>query len=446
MARQQTVEQAAQGAGTWRNWAGNQAAWRLDVVAPRSVEEVVAVVESAAASGRRVKAVGAGHSFTAVARPEEVALRLDRLCRLRRLDTATGRATAEAGMTLNALSGALAPAGLALANLGDIDAQTLAGAVATGTHGTGARFGGLATQVTGIEVVTADGSLRWWSDQEDPASWAASRVHLGALGVVTAVEVQAVPAFALAAEEGTMAVGELLDRFDELADGVDHFEAYWFPHTGRASTKRNTRVGMDQLAPLPGWREWLDDSFLQNTVFGATVAAGRRLPAAIPTLNRVAAAALGQRRYTDVSHRVFSTPRRVRFREMEYAVGRDVAVEAIRAVVTEVESSPFRVAFPVELRVAAADDIPLSTASGRDSAYVAVHLPAGADHRGYFGLVESVLAGAGGRPHWGKLHTLDAAALAGRYPGMGVFAALRRRVDPSGVFANAELERILPQL
>src|SRR5579875_2322205 len=435
----------AGGPERWRNWAGNQAASGLEIRRPRSTDEVAALVSEAATSGRRVKALGRGHSFTAIGRPEDVAVSLDRLNRLRHLDAATGRVVVEAGLTLHELSVVMATSGLALANLGDIDVQTVAGAVATGTHGMGARFGGLATQVTGFELVAGDGRVRWLSQRESPEDFSAAGVHLGALGVVTAVEIQAVPLFGLAAEEGTMRLDELLDRFDELADGADHFESYWFPHTGRVSTKRNARVTLDELAPLPRWREWVEDSFLQNTAFGAVIGAGRVAPAAIPALNRFAVRALGERRYADVSYRVFATPRRVRFREMEYAVAREHAVETIRAVTSAVESSPLRVAFPVELRVAAGDDIALSTAYGRDSAYIAVHVPAATDPAPYFGLVERIVVEAGGRPHWGKLHTLDAEALRARYPRYDDFVALRDRLDPGRVFANAELERILPR-
>jgi FAD-linked oxidoreductase len=428
---------------TWHNWAGNQSADGVAVAHPDSVDEVAALVVKAAASSTRVKAIGRGHSFTAIGRPEGLQVVLDRLDRVRRLDAATGRVTVDAGMPLHRLSRVLAPAGLALANLGDIDVQTVAGAIATGTHGTGAGFGGLATQVTGLELVLADGSVTWCSPDQDPQLWSAGRVNLGALGIVTAVELQAVPLFALAAEEGVMGLDELLDRFDELADGSDHFESYWFPHTGRVSTKRNTRTSVDDIDPLPPWREWLEDSFLQNTVFGAIIALGRRAPAVIPTANRLAAGALGTRRYTDLSYRVFATPRRVRFCEMEYAVARPVAVETIRAMTDAVDRSGLRIAFPVELRVAAGDDIPLSTASGRDSAYIAVHLPVGVDPSAYFSLVERIMGDAGGRPHWGKMHTLDATVLRTRYPRFDEFVALRRTVDPTGVFANAELDRVL---
>jgi L-gulono-1,4-lactone dehydrogenase len=428
---------------TWRNWAGNQAAGALRTFRPHDASEVAAVVTLCAADGIPVKALGSGHSFTAIGRPEGVAIDLSGCARVRDIDLGTGRVVVEAGMTLARLNVTLAASGLALTNLGDIDAQSVAGAVATGTHGTGARFGGIATQVTGIELVGADGSIRWYSPDADPDVWSAARIHLGALGVVTALELQTVPLFALRAEEGVMGLDELLARWDELADGSDHFESYWFPHTGRVSTKRNTRVDLDALAPLPGWRAWLEDSFLQNTAFGATVAVGKRAPAAIPSLNRIAAGALGSRTYTDLSYRVFATPRRVRFIEMEYAVARDVAVEVVKTMTRAVDGSGLQVAFPVELRVAAADDIPLSTANGRDSAYIAVHVPAGTEHREYFGLVASVMDAAGGRPHWGKLHSLDAGTLSARHPGFAAFAAVRKKLDPEGLFTNDELNRVL---
>jgi FAD-linked oxidoreductase len=428
---------------SWHNWAGNQSAEPVSIQRPHDTAETAAIVAACAAEGTRVKALGRGHSFTAIGRPEAVAVDLSGCARLRHFDPSTGRVVAEAGMTLHRLSLTLAAAGRALVNLGDIDVQTVAGAIATGTHGTGARFGGIATQVTGMELVVADGSVLWCSSEAHPELWSAARVHLGALGIVTAVELETVPLFALRAEEGVMSLDRLLDQWDALADGSDHFEAYWFPHTGRVSTKRNSRVALDALAPRPAWRAWVDDSFLQNTAFGAAIAVGRKAPAAIPTLNRVAAGALGSSTYCDLSYRVFATPRRVRFIEMEYAIGRDVAVQTIRSMTEAVDSSGMPIAFPVELRTAAADDIALSTANGRESAYVAVHVPVGTDHRAYFTLVAALMDDAGGRPHWGKLHTLDATALRSRYPGFDAFTSVRRHLDPHGLFANAELDRVL---
>jgi FAD-linked oxidoreductase len=428
--------------GSWRNWAGNQTAEGIAVVHPAGTGELAAAV-TAAAAGRRVKPIGSGHSFTAIGRPEDVQLVLDRHAQLVDVD-ATGRVTVQAGMPLHRLNAELAARGWALTNLGDVDRQTVAGALSTGTHGTGARFGGLATQLRAMELVLADGSVLRCSAEENADVFAAARIGLGALGVVSTVTLQAEPAFALRAEEGPARLPELLEDFDAFMTSTDHVEFYWFPHTDRCLTKRNTRVPLaDGLAPLSRWRAFWDDEVLANAAFAAVVAIGRRVPALVPRLAQFSARALGQRTATDLSHRVFVSRRRVRFREMEYAVPREAAAEVLTELQRAVEASDWRVPFPVEVRVAAADDIPLSTASGRDTAYVAVHVPARSDPGPYFDRLEAIAGAVGGRPHWGKLHGLDAAALAGRYPRFGEFTALRDRLDPGGVFANAHLDRVL---
>ena len=429
---------------TWSNWAGNQSADGVNILVPSDAEEISQAVQRAAATGQRVKPIGAGHSFTAIGKPEGTQLVLDKLSGIRSVDRESGVVTVEAGTRLHRLNELLAGEGLAMTNLGDIDVQSIAGAVSTGTHGTGARFGGIATQVVGLEMVLADGSLVSCSPGERPELWSAARVGLGALGVITAITLQAVPLFAMRAEEGPMPLDELLSRFDELADEYDHFEAYWFPHTTSTLTKRNTRQSLHQgLEPLPRWKEWLDDEFLSNRVFGWTIAAGKLRSSLIRPANRMASRALGSRVFTDLSYKVFTSPRRVRFCEMEYAVPRGSAVQAIRDVVAAIESSGMDISFPVELRVTGADDIPLSTASGRDSAYMAFHLPAGVPYDRYFALVAGVLDGYEGRPHWGKLHTLEADVLRARYPRFDEFVALRDSVDPAGVFTNAYLDRVL---
>ena len=429
---------------SWANWAGNQTAAGITVERPRDTEETVAVVRRAAAARSRVKAAGAGHSFTGIARPEEVLVDLSGLQSVHAVDGDAGTVTVGAGVGLRRLNDLLAGLGLAMPNLGDIDAQSLAGAISTGTHGTGAKFGGLATTVTGLEMVLADGSVVTCSPFEQRELWSAARVGLGALGIITKVTLRCVPLFALRAEEGPMGLDELLGRFDELTGSFDHFEAYWFPHTGRTLTKCNTRLPVAEgLDRLPAWKEWLDDEFLSNRVFGWVVELGKRRPALIPRANVLASRALGSRSFTDLSFKVFTSPRRVRFKEMELAVPREVAVPAIREVVDAIERSGMNIAFPVELRVAAADDIPLSTASGRDSAYLAFHVPAAVDHEAYFRLVARVLEPYSPRPHWGKLHGLDAELLRTRYPRFDEFVRLRDGADPAGVFSNAYLDRVL---
>jgi L-gulonolactone oxidase len=428
----------------WRNWAGNQTAAGVSVVEPRGTEEIVAAVRRAAADGRRVKPIGTGHSFTAIGRPEDVQLRLDRHDGVLRIDTDAHLVTVQSGMPLHRLNQVLADAGFAMTNLGDIDRQTIAGATSTGTHGTGARFGGIATQIRELELVLADGTRLTCSAAENPEVFRVARVGLGALGVIASVTLAVEPAFGLRVQEGSMPLDEVLDRFDELADGHDHFEFFWFPHTGSTLVKRNDRVPLDAgLEPLSGLRHWWDDEFLSNTVFGATVALGRRVPALVPPINRVSARALGARAYTDRSHRVFVSSRRVRFTELEYAVPRAAAHDLVRGVQRAIERNGWRVAFPVEVRVARADDIPLSTAFGRETAYVAVHQPVGVDPEPYFRAVEAVAADLDGRPHWGKLHWLGVDDVRKRYPELDAFLAVRDRLDPEGRFANAYLDRVL---
>jgi FAD-linked oxidoreductase len=426
----------------WRNWAGNQRATGIEVVHPAGPEEIAAEVMRAARSGRRIRPIGSGHSFAAIGRPEDVQLVLDRHAAL--VDVGpSGLVTVEAGMPLHRLNAELAVRGWALTNLGDIDRQTVAGALSTGTHGTGDRFGGLATQVRGFELVLADGSLLRCSPSEHADVLATGRIGLGALGVLSTVTLQAEPAFALRAEEGPRRLPELIEGFAEFMTSADHVEFYWFPHTDRCLTKRNTRVPLSEVAPLNRWRAVWDDEILANALFGGVVATGRRVPALIPPLARISARALGPRTWTDHSHQVFVSRRRVRFQEMEYAVPRADAPAVLAELSRVHEASDWRAAFPVEVRVAAADDIPLSTASGRETAYIAAHVPAGTDPGPWFAALESIAGEVAGRPHWGKLHGLDADVLRGRYPRFGEFTALRDRLDPTGVFGNAHLERVL---
>jgi FAD-linked oxidoreductase len=347
-----------------------------------------------------------------------------------------------AGGRLRVLNEYLREHGLALQNMGDIQEQTAAGAIQTGTHGTGRDLGGIAAQVTGLELVRADGELVTCSAEQDGKLFQAARVGLGALGVLTAVTFRVVPAFLLTAREEPMAWAEVIARLDELTSENEHFEFYWFPHTDGCLTKRNNRAA-GPAQPLPGWRYRLDDEFLSNTLFGLTCRLGQRYPAAIPTINGIAARALGARQYTDTSHRVFTSPRRVRFKEQEYAIPR----EHLAAVLAEVRAlfarRDWRISFPIEVRVAPPDDVWLSTAYGRATAYIAIHVFHRAPHEDYFREVEAVMTAVGGRPHWGKMHTRDAEYLRSVYPRFADFVGLRDELDPARRFSNPYLDQVL---
>ncbi len=431
---------------TWRNWAGTATATPARWCRPRHEAEISAAVKDAAAAGLTVRALGSGHSFTAAAATSGVALDLSGWTGIVAADTRTGLVTARSGTTLRALGAELDGLGLAMANLGDIDAQTLAGALSTGTHGTGARLGGLATQVEALDLVLADGSAVTCSASSRPELFAAARVGLGALGVITTVTLRCVPSFTLVADERPMPVEEVLGQFDALAEANDHFEFYWFPYGRQALVKRNNRLPAPGSAPapppLPAWRRFWEFEVMENAAFGALCRAGRLAPRLIPSLNRLSCAALSSRTYADTSRRVFVTPRRVRFAESEYAVPRESLGHVIAELRRAVPRLTDPVMFPVEVRVAAADDIWLSTGYGRESAYVAIHQYTGLPRQAYFDRFESIVAEVAGRPHWGKLHSLDAGRLRPLYPRFDAFRRVRAEADPEGRFGNAYLARV----
>jgi FAD-linked oxidoreductase len=431
-------------AAPWENWARTQRVTPRRVEHPLDAGDIADAVRRAAAEGLRVRAVGSGHSFTGAAVTDGVQLELDAVRHVERvLPLPDGRTlvTVGAGIRLRRLCAELAARGLALENMGDIDHQTLAGAISTGTHGTGARLRGMAAQVAGVRLVTAGGDVVDLTPDDE--AFEPARLGLGAVGVLAAVTLAVVPAFRLEAREEPLPLDDVLDGLDELVDGNDHLEFYWFCHTRRALTKRNNRVPDDVDRPLPPVRGWVADELLSNAVFGVVNRVAAAAPRTVRGLNTLSAHALGARTYTASSHEVFVSPRRVRFREMEYAVPRS----AVRGVLDEIDrwtrAHAAPVPFPVEVRFAAADDLWLSTATGRDTAYVAVHQYWRMPYDAYFDAVERIVAQVDGRPHWGKLHTLAAGRLAELYPRMADVRRVRATLDPQGVFANAYLDRVL---
>ncbi|MEU6933164.1 D-arabinono-1,4-lactone oxidase [Streptomyces sp. NPDC046374] len=428
--------------GTWRNWAGNVTSRPVREVSPASAEELADAVRKAAEDGLRVKTVGTGHSFTSIAATDGVLVRPHLLTGIRRIDREAMTVTVESGTPLKRLNVALAREGLSLTNMGDIMEQTVAGATSTGTHGTGRDSASIAAQIRALELVTADGRLMTCSPTENPEVFAAARIGLGALGVVTALTFAVEPVFLLTAREEPMSFDRVTSEFDALHAENEHFEFYWFPHTDNCNTKRNNRSA-GPAAPPGKLSGWVEDELLSNGLFQVACAVGRAVPPLVPSIAKVSSRALSARTYTDIPYRVFTSPRRVRFLEMEYALPREAAVAALRELKAMVVRSPLKVSFPVEVRTAPADDIALSTASGRESAYIAVHLYKGTPHRAYFTAVERIMTAHGGRPHWGKVHTRDAAYFEKAYPRFAEFTALRDRLDPERRFANDYLRRVL---
>ncbi|WP_336645973.1 D-arabinono-1,4-lactone oxidase [Microbacterium sp. USHLN186] len=430
--------------GTWQNWGRTAAVRPLRVERPRSPEGVQRAVQAAAAHGLTVKAVGAGHSFTGIAVAPGVLLELDDLQGLVSADPRTGRVTLLAGTRLHRVPALLKPYGLAMQNLGDIDRQSISGAIATGTHGTGAGFGGIATQVRGLTLITGDGEFLRIDEHRNSELLPGAIINLGALGVVVEVTLQCVPAFVLAAVDAPVPLDETIATLPERVADADHFEFYWHPHTDVALTKTQTRLPEStRRHPRSPLARWTDETLLGNGVFGAFCAVSRFVPTLIPPFNRLAMRATGHGEYTDLSHRVFTHRRDVRFREMEYALPVAQLTAAFEQLRRLIRDRGWRVEFPIEVRFAAADELWLSTATGRDTAYIAVHRYWRVNPREYFDAVEQIMLAHDGRPHWGKLHGLSADELRERYPRFDDFRALRDRLDPQRVFGNRHLERIL---
>jgi L-gulono-1,4-lactone dehydrogenase len=429
----------------WKNWAGLESARPQRVEDPADTAAVVAAVERARTERSTVKMVGTGHSFTAISAPEATMLRPTHLRGIVSVDREAMTATALAGTQLKVLNAELAALGLSLHNMGDIAEQTLAGATSTGTHGTGGIWASLSAQIAGLELVTGTGEVVRASADENPEILEFGRIGLGALGVLTTITFRVEPLFVLEATETPMGWDEALDGFDQRVAEHHHVDTYWFPHTDRMMSKTNDRlaVGVDEAEPLSRWRGWLDDEFLSNTLFGALNHVTNRFPGTIRQFNQVSSRLLSARTYSDVAHKVFISPRTVVFREMEYAVPREAGIAALREARAAIDASSLNITFPVEIRVTPADDIPMSTSTGRESMYLAFHTHRDADHLEYFALLEPIMRAHDGRPHWGKVHTRTAADLAPAYPRFEEFLALRDKLDPDRVFANAYLRRVL---
>lgn len=426
----------------WSNWAGDQRCAPEALERPGSEVEVAAAIGRAAGAGRSVRVAGAGHSFSDIVLTDGHLLSLDRMNRVLSADAETGLAEVEAGISLHDLGPELASHGLALENQGDVDPQSVAGAISTATHGTGAGFRNISAQVAGLRLITDGGEAVECSADVDPELFRAARVGLGALGVITRVTLRCAPLYTLRRLDAPKPLDDVLGRLDELVDGHERFELFVFPYTRTALT-RVTESTADEPRPQGAVMEWLQDELVENAVLGGFCRTGRALPRTIPVLNRTIARLLQPSERVDHSYRIYANARRVRFTEMEYALPRAAGAEALERVLAMVERRRLPISFPLEFRFVAEDDAYLSPSNGRATAYIAVHVYRGMEHETYFRAVESIMREYDGRPHWGKRHYRTAADLAPAYPDWDRFAAARERLDPNRRFRNDYVDRVL---
>jgi FAD-linked oxidoreductase len=416
----------------WRNWSGIEHAYPAQRLAPASEDEVSLMLRSAPAP---IRPVGAGHSFTGLATTEGSLLSLDRLSGVVQHDAAAHRATIWAGTRLSEVGPALAEIGQEMPNLPDINKQTLAGGVATATHGTGRAFKALHGQITAFRIALPSGELVACSAARNSDLFMAASVGLGAFGVLTQIELQNAPLTRVLKRIWVAELEDTIDQWPELQRAHRNVEFYAVPFTGyaviiacdpteRPVSPRGPDEDAEALMALKGLRDWLGFA-----------------PSLRRSAARMAFADMAATEAVDEGWKLLSNERPVRFNEMEYHLPLDAQIPALREVISVIERHRSDVFFPIEARVIQQDEAWLSPFHGRDSGSIAVHAYYKDDHAFLYDLIEPIFRRYEGRPHWGKLHSLRARDFAGLYPKWREAAALRRELDPAGRMINAHLRR-----
>jgi len=426
---------------SWRNWAGNQHASPIAIYQPKTEDEISSVVRHAAERGEGVKAFGSGHSFTSIAVSDSHLLDLSDYGRVLEVDQKRRLVTVQAGIKMTQLCEELYARGLAMEDMGDVAYQSIAGAISTGTHGTGGKFGCIATQIHAMRIVVGNGSVLQCSADENPEVFRAARVGIGALGIVSTITLQCSPAFNLHALEQAKPLDEVMRNLDSYVDGNEHFEFFWQPGARNVFTKQNNRTTELEQA-LTKWQNFRNDVLIGDIAANSLVKLERLAPAASRWLRRQLPVTVREN-YVDRSYRVFTSERRVKFLEMEYFIPRAAAQDAMQRFRDFLVRTGIVPSMAIEMRFTAADDIPLSMSSGRETCSFAIHVRAHEGYQQYFEDVETLMREFDGRPHWGKLHFQTWETLRPLYPQWDEFQELRARLDPEGCFANPYLDRVL---
>ena len=424
----------------WHNWSGSVQCKPRQIAKPATIDALVQIIKACSSDNRHVRVAGSGHSFTPLVQTNDVLLSLEHIQGIEEIDYERSTVTVLAGTRLKTLGEDLYARGLAQENLGGIDAQSVAGAISTGTHGTGIRFGSLSTQVEGLTLVTATGELLECSPERNADIFKAAQVSSGALGVIAKVKLRVVAAKRLHFKSHRERLSDCLTNLEHYNQEHSHFEFFWFPHTPWLQVKF-----LDETeAPVSKSSLWgnFNKIVLENGLYWLLSECCRLLPPLSRIISTISAMGVAPVNEVNYSHRLYAAPRVVRLQAMEYAI----PVEHTQTVLSEIQACinqhRFQVHFPLGCRFVHADDIWLSPAYQRESAYIAVHMYRGMAYESYFQHIEEILLRYDGRPHWGKMHTLDAARLATLYPHWHDFRRIRATLDPQGLFLNDYLRRL----
>ncbi|PEI48009.1 D-arabinono-1,4-lactone oxidase [Bacillus pseudomycoides] len=416
----------------WRNWAGNVEGNPQYTMYPKNIQDVIEVVKFAKEQGKRIRVVGSGHSFTPLVQTEEILISLDEIQGIVDVDSQSFIVEVWGGTKLYNLGKLLEDKGYAQENLGDIDSQSIAGAISTGTHGTGIQFGSLATQVVEVTAVLASGEIIVCSEKENPEFWKAFQLSLGMLGIIVKVKLKVIPAYSLIYESRKESFSTVINKLEKYKQHR-HFEFFVFPYSDDVQVKitnETAEKGIDLK-----WHK-IKTELLENIAFSLLSKGCKWIPSISKGVSRLSAKAVPSTKTIGPSYQIFATSRNVRFYEMEYSVPAQYMKDVVGEIYNLIEKKKFQVHFPIECRYVKGDDIWISPAYRRDSAYIAVHMYKGMKYAAYFTAIEHIFQKYEGRPHWGKMHTMRYEPLQCVYPKLNSFLEVRGKLDPMGMFLN----------
>ena len=424
----------------WRNWSGFVQCTPRQILKPSSLDELQHIIGHSGRSGRSVRVVGSGHSFTPLMETEDILISLDNWQGIEEIDVKRGTVKVRGGTKLRMLGEALFEYGLAQENLGDINVQSISGAISTGTHGTGISFGTLSTQVESLTLVTADGELLECSSECNSTIFKAALTSLGLLGVIAYVTLRVIPTKRLRFESRRESLQDCFQNMDTYKQENAHFSFLWAPYTNWVQLKFLNET-TEPLSKRVLWSSF-KKIVVKNWAYWFISESCRLFPRLSKTVSKFASVSHSNTVEVEHVHHIFSTPRMVRFQEMEY----NIPAEHMQAVLTEmqqcIELHGFNVHFTIECRFVHEDDIWLSPAYERPSAYIAVPMYRGMAYEEYFRHIEAIFRRYQGRPHWAKVHTQTADSLSQLYPRWNDFRRIRADLDPQGVFLNSYLQNL----
>jgi FAD-linked oxidoreductase len=422
------------------NWAGNIKWTPKEVLLPKSEEEIADIIKKAVSSGKTIRTVGSHHSFTPLLATNSVSLSLDGMQGLISKEP-NNRAVAWSGTKLKRLSEDLAENGLALENMGDINVQSVAGAISTGTHGTGITLGSVGTQVEEITFLNGLGELITLNEENNYHEFKCAQLSLGSLGVITRMKMRCKEAYNLELDIRKEKLSDVLANLDKIVNENRHFEFYSIPNSQWSQTKRSNIVG-EKAGHTSKFSAFINDIVLENWALQLLCSVNKAIPSSSKTISNLIGSFISNEKKVQQSHKVFSTVRNVKFTEMEYNIPYESYQEVVKEMLKLIDKNNYHISFPQEHRFVQADDIYLSPAHNRNSAYIASHVYKGMDNTRYFKDLEDLFVAHGGRPHWGKMHTRDASFFRKAYPKFDDFLQVRSKHDPNGIFLNDHLKKV----